>query len=216
MLTPGSRPIVAGLARPVATSTNCIGSPAISRPPAPTSWRGTPSSESVAGPHPCVVSSPARYSTLAPRPGAAFGRPAECGADVVGVHEGVVPEREHTAAERQVGTAARSVPHVVVERVEQRLNRCERGAQAGRRLGGGVAPHRCCFFLGVATAGRAFATSSARPDDVAGDVAHLKAGAPGGCIPSLARRATRSARRTPRTRRVRRGQRRYVRALRSW
>src|SRR5256885_821980 len=53
MLTPGSRPIVAGSARPVATSTNCIASPAISRPPAPTAYPrlpGTPCTTSSARP----------------------------------------------------------------------------------------------------------------------------------------------------------------------
>jgi hypothetical protein len=44
--------------------------------------------------------------------------PTDRGADVVGVDVRVVPERQHTLAEREIGNATRTVPDVVVDCVE--------------------------------------------------------------------------------------------------
>ena len=107
---------------------------------------------------------------------AALGRLADRGADVVGVNVRVVPKRQHTLAERQVGHATRAVPHVVVDRVEQRArNVADRGAQAGGRAGGRLVADRGRLLVGVAASGDAGRGVLGQTDDVTGDVACLPA-----------------------------------------
>ena len=125
--------MVAASARPVATSANCIASPVISRRRRrrrggrPRRGRASPV------PNPCAVSCVARYAIVASSPSPRTEVATQRGADVVGVDVRVEPERQHAFAERQVGHAARTVPRVVVDHVEQGAQRGEPRCAAGRR-----------------------------------------------------------------------------------
>ena len=185
MLTPGSSPALAGSARPVATSTNCSGSPPTSRPPAPTSCRGMPSSASVAGPQPLRGELAREVLDARRQPRAALRRSANRRPDVVRVHVCVVPERQDAAAEGEVGNAARAVPGVVVERVEQRTDRAERGAEPRCDPGGRVAADRRGFLFRIAAPGDAPDDVLGEPDDVPRDVAHEEAVTAGRRVPLL-------------------------------
>ena len=101
------------------------------------------------------------------------------------MHVGVAPERQDAAAEGEVGNAARAVPGVVVERVEQRTDRAERGAEPRCDPGGRVAADRRGFLFRIAAPGDAPDDVLGEPDDVPRDVAHEEAVTAGRRVPLL-------------------------------
>ena len=100
---------------------------------------------------------------------------------------GVVPERQHALAECEIRHADRADPRLVVDRVEQRPERQSRGPQTrGCTLGCLVADRRR-FFVGIAASRYPSGCVLRQPDDVAGRVAHLPAGATHRRVPFLLR-----------------------------